>query len=556
MSRQVSSHATPAAAKVAPAVASVMQLKCACGNRSVAGGECAACGKDKLQRKANGQAATGAALSTQRGSVMQAKLAISASDDPLEREADRVADQVLALPTHPVVESAVQRIQRFAGQPAAQAATAPASVDRVLAGSGRPLDTAVRHDMEQRFGHDFSRVRVHCGDAAEQSAREVNAQAYTVGQNIVFGGGRFAPQTHEGRRLIAHELTHVAQQASRGPASKAVPVIQRQQPSATAPAAAPPQLTQQLYNQAWTSIASKAGVNPTLLAILKKGKIGQTIKGVHSAACTMQSSIPAAPGSSGGPTSVPAVTISFDLEISANAAQLPTGAFAAFVDDPATQTSFSGQVATGQIITRLLKINTKVPPGGATAADILGEAMVHEGTHMLLAIDELLSSAGIAGLSTGMTGAKTAFAKYVQAATSSSLRSALIASLVAEINRVFAPAGTTMPTISAADANKAAANVISKLLEERFALDQQLAAYPRTVPNTKLAGAYLWDLLADETSRKPWPQGSGAQTLVTAMATFLDDVAATLNPPPTGSATPSPKASQPPAGSGAPKKKP
>jgi hypothetical protein len=67
--------------------------------------------------------------------------------------------------------------------------------------------------MEQRFGHDFSRVRVHSGAAAEQSARDVNAHAYTVGHDMVFAGGRFAPGTHEGRRLIAHELTHVVQQS-------------------------------------------------------------------------------------------------------------------------------------------------------------------------------------------------------------------------------------------------------------------------------------------------------------------------------------------------------
>jgi hypothetical protein len=70
--------------------------------------------------------------------------------------------------------------------------------------------------MEQRFGHDFSRVRVHWGAAAEQSAQDVNANAYTVGHNIVFGTGRFAPGTHEGRRLIAHELAHVVQQAGGG----------------------------------------------------------------------------------------------------------------------------------------------------------------------------------------------------------------------------------------------------------------------------------------------------------------------------------------------------
>jgi hypothetical protein len=67
--------------------------------------------------------------------------------------------------------------------------------------------------MEQRFGYDFSRVRVHAGTAAEQSVLDVNANAYTVGPNMVFGAGRFAPGTQQGRRLIAHELTHVVQQS-------------------------------------------------------------------------------------------------------------------------------------------------------------------------------------------------------------------------------------------------------------------------------------------------------------------------------------------------------
>lgn len=68
--------------------------------------------------------------------------------------------------------------------------------------------------MEQRFGYDFSEVRVHTGAAAERSARDVNAHAYTVGHSMVFGAGRFSPGTREGRRLIAHEMTHVVQQSS------------------------------------------------------------------------------------------------------------------------------------------------------------------------------------------------------------------------------------------------------------------------------------------------------------------------------------------------------
>jgi hypothetical protein len=144
---------------------------------------------------------------------LQAKLTIGASNDPLEQEADRVADQVLAAPLNSAVSGAPPRIQRHTERSTGLADTTPASVDRVLASSGRPLEPVLRQDMEQRFGYDFSRVRVHIGGEAEQSARDVRARAYTVGPNVVFGAGRFSPATHEGRRLIAHELTHVVQQS-------------------------------------------------------------------------------------------------------------------------------------------------------------------------------------------------------------------------------------------------------------------------------------------------------------------------------------------------------
>jgi hypothetical protein len=145
---------------------------------------------------------------------LQAKLRINGPDDAYEREADRVAGQVVSRPASRSAGDGPPRIQRYAPNESGQAHAVPASVERVLAGPGRPLEPAVSQDMEQRFGHDFSRVRVHSGAAAEQSAREVNALAYTVGPNVVFGEGRFAPGTSEGRRLIAHELTHVLQQSS------------------------------------------------------------------------------------------------------------------------------------------------------------------------------------------------------------------------------------------------------------------------------------------------------------------------------------------------------
>jgi len=154
--------------------------------------------------------------------VLQAKLAINEPGDVYEHEADCVADQVLAASASSGAIGAPPSIQRFgqsAGRSVRQANgqmdEAPASVDQTLASPGRPLEPALRQDMEQRFGYDFSRVRVHSDAVAEQSARDVNAHAYTVGHNLVFGAGRFVPRTQEGLRLIAHELTHVVQQTGR-----------------------------------------------------------------------------------------------------------------------------------------------------------------------------------------------------------------------------------------------------------------------------------------------------------------------------------------------------
>lgn len=98
------------------------------------------------------------------------------------------------------------------GSETAQSSPAVESQINSLRGGGQPLPVSVSAFFEPRFGTDFSQVRVHSGGAAEQSAKEVNAHAYTVGHDIVFGEGRFMPDTHEGRQLIAHELTHVVQQ--------------------------------------------------------------------------------------------------------------------------------------------------------------------------------------------------------------------------------------------------------------------------------------------------------------------------------------------------------
>jgi hypothetical protein len=160
---------------------------------------------------------------------IQAKLAVGSTDAPLEHEADRVADQVMRMSVPEAALSLtaappqislkceaceegekVQRKEAVIAEPGL--GEAPASVHEVLRSPGQPLDDATRAFFEPRFGHDFSTVRVHSDAAARQSARDINANAYTVRQNIVFGAGQFAPDQSFGRTLLAHELAHVVQQ--------------------------------------------------------------------------------------------------------------------------------------------------------------------------------------------------------------------------------------------------------------------------------------------------------------------------------------------------------
>ena len=151
-------------------------------------------------------------------------------NDTLEHEADRVADQVMRMPElqfqhvcpggggcpkcrteQPVrARASLRTKQVHAGDTAPTAA--PPIVHEVLRSPGQPLDSATRTFMESRFGHDFSHVRVHVGAAPAASAGALGAQAYTAGHHIVFGANRYAPQSHTGRHLLAHELAHVVQQ--------------------------------------------------------------------------------------------------------------------------------------------------------------------------------------------------------------------------------------------------------------------------------------------------------------------------------------------------------
>lgn len=192
-----------------------------------------------LQRQcACGTADSGTCTQCRRKDIgLQRKLAVGSTNDPLEHEADRVADAIVAAPTRPVGSTAVPYVQRRSQTvPSSGTADAPSSVERTLASPGAPLPRALRSDMEHAFGHDFSRVRVHTGIAAEQSAREVDALAYTVGTSIVFGAGGYAQGSARGRRLLGHELAHVVQQSSTPSSGATVSMLRRQGAGAATPA--------------------------------------------------------------------------------------------------------------------------------------------------------------------------------------------------------------------------------------------------------------------------------------------------------------------------------
>lgn len=160
---------------------------------------------------------------------LQAKLKVNTPGDIYEREADRIADEVMRMPERsltrnwacdgkcPQYQTERQADGYFAPQKTSQVNVAGGTETRsviheMLGSGGRPLDPLTRAFMEPRFAHDFGRVRIHAGPEAADSARALRAKAFTLGDHLVFGEAEFAPGTSRGRRLLAHELTHFLQQ--------------------------------------------------------------------------------------------------------------------------------------------------------------------------------------------------------------------------------------------------------------------------------------------------------------------------------------------------------
>jgi hypothetical protein len=212
--------ASQVSAQPAPVFAgALIQRKCACG------GDCPRCENEQKKKP-----------------HLQTKLKVSTPGDQYEQEADRVAEQVMRMAAPPVHsdtsqvrqssglsvqrkcarceddENLLQRKESHAdaGSHASASQDVPQVMRDVLGSAGQPLDAATRDFMESRFEYDFGNVRVHSGAQAQAAARSVDALAFTVGRDVVFGAAQYSPHTTEGKRLLAHELTHVVQQGATG----------------------------------------------------------------------------------------------------------------------------------------------------------------------------------------------------------------------------------------------------------------------------------------------------------------------------------------------------
>jgi len=164
--------------------------------------------------------------------VIQTKLQINRPGDEYEQEVDRLPEQVMKMPEPQLqracacggacsqcqMEQPSQEHERLQAKHVESSNSGPIAVPPivhdVLRSPGQSLDPTTRAFMEPRFDYNFSRVRVHTDTRSAESAKAIGARAYTVGSEVVFGANQYAPSAVEGRRLLAHELTHVIQQGN------------------------------------------------------------------------------------------------------------------------------------------------------------------------------------------------------------------------------------------------------------------------------------------------------------------------------------------------------
>jgi hypothetical protein len=242
----------------------LLQRTCACGGAPGVDGDCGECRENQLslQRNTSDQQNTplSASITSLAGhnlsrlpvhsnnpAVLQTKLVVNEPGDKYEQEADQVAERVMGSlesgytqttnlsgntysnsiqHKHPQGEELNRQPEQEEGEreedETLQAKTVSSEKPIItpeiqthinsIKGNGQALPKSYQYHMKTHFGHDFSKVKIHTDTNAAETARALHARAYTINQDIVFGAGQYAPETYEGKKLLAHELTHVVQQ--------------------------------------------------------------------------------------------------------------------------------------------------------------------------------------------------------------------------------------------------------------------------------------------------------------------------------------------------------
>jgi uncharacterized protein DUF4157 len=409
-----------------PSRGKVLQRKCACGQSAGSGAECEECKKKKdVQRKSAG------------GSVP---------------------------------------------------ATAPPVVHEVLSSPGEPLDSATREFFEPRFGHDFSRVRVHADDRAASSAREINAAAYTVGRNIVFDSNRYHSSTGSGNPLLAHELAHVVQQEAAAPSFESRPVGLRIAPSDDT---AEQEAERAARNLGGTALArhehpvvrrddKKPGDTKSVpqtpyskaldqLKTLDPLLHGYLSKAPLNGASTAVRTINATDTSVNPPIQI---QIAFNLQVK----EVP---LAANLD-----AQFNGgiPVIAGGVTSKTVTANMEMQVNSKASVS-LAQALYHEGIHMLLFMDDLVPGGSPHGAALGN------YKKIANAHADITLLKSQLTTMI--------EAGLKQQKLDPSKAPGLASQLLDDVWEEKYVRDQEAAKFSAPFTNRQLAGTQILKDLKD-----------------------------------------------------------
>lgn len=389
---------------------------------------------------------------------------------------------------------------------------APTLVNDVLRMPGQPLDQSTRSFFEPRFGRSFANVRTHTDASAAASSGAVDAQAYTVGPHIVFGAGRYAPESAKGRALLAHELAHVVQQdgvaragalevsPGAGAAEREADVAASRVMAGTTPrlgAVAPgtlqrqpnnPGTMQQNYQAAVASLQSR---DADIYGYLRATQL-------NGGATTVLT------GSSTDTSVSPPVTINMTFNLTVRTASLPAPQRAKF-----NQGSLS-LTGSGQSRTLVADMTMDVLQSAAMTPGGLNQDLYHEGLHMLLYIQKLAQpsrpSPHVAAL-----------ANYRSIASPLPDYAGAEVDIELALRNDWQARNIPNPP----NAAKAARETLAHIIEEKYVFDQERAQFGTQTSNTALAQGYLRDAFNDVGAR----YNAADATIVRAQA----EIASVLN---------------------------